>query len=41
MSRRHDHDLDEAAMRALSELRAGDTGPRDGGPRDGGPRDGG
>ena len=30
MSRRHDQDLDEAAMRVLSELRAGDTGRRGG-----------
>ena len=27
ISRRHDHDLDEAAMRAISELRAEGTSP--------------
>jgi CubicO group peptidase (beta-lactamase class C family) len=30
MSRRHDHDLDEAAMNALAELQAGGAGPRGG-----------
>ncbi len=38
ISRRHDHDLDDAAMSAIAELRAAGDGPAPGGPGQGGPR---